>query len=149
MNITTIFLALLALALGTVQALKQSKQELYEQLVYPWPTRADWPSLKMSYNYVLAGDIKGSEIVKDGTYSYSKEKGYVEPKVERDFSYHTRIKVDSKNERAVQKLWKDAEKTELLAVNAIDFKNARFMKVEYEGNPGYRIGKCKIYQFIS
>lgn len=55
----------------------------------------------MSYNYILSGDIEGTEIVKDGTYSYSKEKGYVEPKVAREFAYHTQIKVDSKNERAV------------------------------------------------
>ena len=45
--------------------------------------------------------MKGTEIVKDGTYSYSKEKGYVEPKKEQAFSYYTKIKVDSKNERAI------------------------------------------------
>eukprot|EP00353_Schmidingerella_taraikaensis_P011552 CAMPEP_0185569690 /NCGR_PEP_ID=MMETSP0434-20130131/2234_1 /TAXON_ID=626734 ORGANISM="Favella taraikaensis, Strain Fe Narragansett Bay" /NCGR_SAMPLE_ID=MMETSP0434 /ASSEMBLY_ACC=CAM_ASM_000379 /LENGTH=63 /DNA_ID=CAMNT_0028184555 /DNA_START=163 /DNA_END=354 /DNA_ORIENTATION=+ len=59
----------------------------------------------MSYNYILSGSMEGSEIVKDGTYSYSKDKGYIEPKVEKAFSYYTKIKVDSKNERAVQKLW--------------------------------------------
>jgi len=101
----------------------------------------------MSYNFILSGDIKGSEIVKDGTYSYSKDKGYEEPKVERDFSYHTKIKVDSKNERAVQTLWKDSKRKERLAVNAIDYRNARLLKVTYEGQPGFRTGKCTIYQF--
>ena len=70
-------------------------------MVYPWPHRDDWPSLKISYNYELSGWMKGTEIVKDGTYSYSKEKGYVEPKKEQAFSYYTKIKVDSKNERAI------------------------------------------------
>jgi len=55
----------------------------------------------MSYNYQLSGQITGTEIVKDGTYNYSKAKGYDEPKVEREFSYYTQAKVDSTNQRAV------------------------------------------------
>jgi len=72
--------ALLLLA-PDVQSL--SKQQTLENLVYPWPSRADWPSLKVSYNYILSGSMTGSEIVKDGTYSYSKDKGYHEPRVEQ------------------------------------------------------------------
>ena len=124
----TLAAALTALMCG-VQGL--SRQQTLENLVYPWPSRSDWPSLKMSYNYQLSGEIKGSEIVKDGTYSYSKEKGYVEPKVLQEFAYYTQIKVDSKNERAVQKLWADSSKTELMSINAIDYKNSRLLKVDF------------------
>lgn len=54
--------------------------------------------------------MKGSEVVKDGTYSYSKTKGYHEPKVEQQFRYYTLMKADAKNDRAVQKLWTDDSK---------------------------------------
>jgi hypothetical protein len=107
------------LLVGLVQSL--SKQQTLENLVYPWPSRPDWPSLKMSYNYILSGYIQGSEVVKDGTYSYSKDKGYHEPKVEQQFQYYTLLKTDAKNDRAVQKLWANDKRETLLAVNAIDF----------------------------
>ncbi len=64
----------------------------------------------MSYNYIISGYMKGSEVVKDGTYSYSKTKGYHEPKVEQQFRYYTLMKADAKKDRAVQKLWTDDTK---------------------------------------
>lgn len=124
-----------------------NKAKMLENLVYPWPDRADWPSLKISYNYILSGSMKGTEIVKDGTYTYSKDKGYDEPKVEKTFSYHTQIKVDSKNDRAIQHLWQDEKRDKLLSINAIDFNNARMLVVNYMGDDVTRGGKCKIYQF--
>ena len=142
-----------AFAVGLVSlaatVLGRSKQQTLENFVYPWPGRADWPSIKMSYNYLLSGTIEGSEIVKDGTYSYSKDKGYVEPKVEKAFSYYTQIKVDSKNGRAVQHLWKDSARSELLSINAIDFTNARLLKVDYrvQEDALAKVGKCTIFQF--
>ena len=42
-----------------VEALKPAKVRAFQNLVYPWPTRPDWPMIKMSYNYILSGDIKG------------------------------------------------------------------------------------------
>ena len=65
-----------------IEVLAGSKSSTLEQFVYPWPGRNDWPSLKISYNYILSGQMTGTEIVKDGTYSYSKAKGHVEHKVE-------------------------------------------------------------------
>lgn len=83
--------------------------------------------------------------MKDGTYSYSKDKGYVEAKVEKPFTYFTQIKVDSTNERAVQKIWNDATLAEPISTAAIDFQNARMMIVDYE--EGTKPGLCKIYQY--
>ena len=73
-----IFVAILNI--GAASAL--SKSQTLENLIYPWPARADWPSLKMAYNYQISGHITGTEIVRDGSYSYSKAKGYDEAKVE-------------------------------------------------------------------
>ena len=120
-----------------------SKMQTLENLVYPWPSRADWPSLKMSYNYQLSGYVTGKEIVKDGTYSYSRNKAYDEPRVEQEFSYYTTVKVDSKNLRAVQRLYRDETRQELISASAMDFANARLMFVEYE--EGKMPGLCKVY----
>ena len=124
-----LFVAFLLMLSKSVTAL--SKVQTLENLVYPWPTRNDWPSLKVSYNYQLSGYISGSEIVKDGTYSYTRDKGYNEPKVEQQFSYYTQVKVDSKNKRAVQRLWVDDTREELISTSAVDFANARLMFVDY------------------
>ena len=62
----------------------------------------------MSYNYQLMGYLRGTEIVKDGTYTYSKGKGYNEPKVEQNFEYYTVVKVDTNKKRAMQTLWVDS-----------------------------------------
>ena len=70
------FFAVLTILVISVSAL--TKQQTLENLVYPWPSRPDWPSLKVSYNYVLGANISGTQIVKDGSYSYSKEKGHRE-----------------------------------------------------------------------
>lgn len=139
------FLVTITSVLLTREAQALSKMQTLENLVYPWPGRDEWPSLKMSYNYVVSGHITGSEIVKDGTYTYSKAKGYNEPKVEREFSYYAQVKVDSKNKRAVQRLWTDETRQVLLSTSAMDFENARLMFVEHE-EPGLP-GHCKVYQF--
>ena len=139
-----LFVAIFAIiATSRVQAL--SKTQILENLVYPWPPRDDWPNLMISYNYQLSGFIQGSEIVKDGTYTYSRGKGYNEPKVEQQFSYYTHIKVDSKNQRAIQRLWADETREQLLSTSAVDFANARLMFVEYEDE--HLPGLCKVYQF--
>ena len=59
--IASMIIVLTALILLTqgVEALKPAKQRAFQNLVYPWPTRPDWPMIKMSYNYILSGDIKG------------------------------------------------------------------------------------------
>ena len=100
----------------------------------------------MSYNYLVSGTISGTEIVKDGTYSYSRGKGYDEPEIDQTFEYYTQLKVDSENGRAVQKLWTDATRAVPLSTSAIDFENARMMFVEYKnGREGP--GECRVVQF--
>ena len=84
------------------------RSEALQNLIYPWPDRPAWPSLKMSYNYQLMGYLRGTEIVKDGTYSYSRSKGYNEAKIEQKFEYYTLVKVDSNKQRALQTLWVDS-----------------------------------------
>ena len=99
----------------------------------------------MAYNYQFSGDIKGTRIVKDGTYTYSKNKGYNEPKVAEEFSYYIDAMVDSTNGRAVEKLYSDSSKAQILGVSAVDFENSRHMNVEYENDKGV----CRVTQFMS
>jgi len=47
-------------------------------VVYPWPATQNWPELNLPLGYVIKGVLTGFEIVEDGTYSYSKAKGYKE-----------------------------------------------------------------------
>ena len=61
------------------------------------------------------------------------------------FSYYTHIKVDSKNQRAIQRLWADETREQLISTSAVDFANARLMFVEYEDE--HAPGLCKVYQF--
>ena len=103
----------------------------------------------MAYNYQVSGEIRGKQVVKDGTYSYSKDKGMVEPLTEKDFSYYTVVKVDSKNQRAVQLLYSDSSMRVPISTNAMDFKNARLMMIE-RSEPGTNSGqpdRCQVLQF--
>ena len=44
-------------------------------------------------------------------------------------------------------MWQNSAREELLSINAIDYYNARLLKVDYEGMGDLRTGKCTIYQF--
>lgn len=90
--------------------------------------------------------IRGTQIVKDGTYTYSKNKGYNEPKVAQEFSYYTEAKTDSTHGMAAQSLWSDTDKSELLSRSSIDFNNSRLMNVEYDEH-GQAV--CTVTQFMS
>ena len=84
----------------------------------------------MTYNYQVSGLLQGTQIVSDGTFSYSKAKGYREGQIEKQFSYFQEIKVDSRGNRASQKLWTDETQSELIAHQVVDFAHSRMYSAE-------------------
>ena len=88
--------------------------------------------------------MSGTRIVKDGTYHYSKEHGHREGEKEEEFSFYQEIKVDSRGNRASQKLWTDDTQQELVAHQAADFANSRVMTVDVDERGALH---CTIFQF--
>ena len=114
------FVITLFVSICTRQILAFTKQEALQNIINPWP-HPNFPNVKMTYNYQVSGLLRGTQIVKDGTHSYSKDKGYKEGQMEKQFSYFQEIKVDSRGNRASQKLWVDETQSELIAHQVVDF----------------------------
>jgi len=103
-----------------------------ENLVYPW-RNANWPQLKMTYNYQINGTLSGIMVTEDSAYSYSKDGGMKKPElVEKPFEYFTEVKVDSKGNRSVQSVWVDSTKSDLIEKIVLDFDNARMYHIDGE-----------------
>ena len=124
-----IFVITVFVSICTRQISAFTKQEALQNIINPWP-HPNFPNVKMTYNYQVSGLLQGTQIVSDGTHSYSKAKGYQEGQMEKAFSYFQEIKVDTRGNRASQKLWTDETQSELIAHQVVDFAHSRVYSAE-------------------
>ena len=124
-----IFVITVFVSICTHFCLAFTKEEALKNIIYPW-SNPNFPNVKMTYNYQVSGLLRGTRIIKDGSYTSSKAKGYNEGEKEEEFSYFQEVKVDSRGNRASQKLWVDESKTDLIAHQSVDFAHSRVYNAE-------------------
>ena len=128
MKMTSIIQAALAAILifgcGTVEASSPSSTD---NLINPFvKSVGDFPFVKMTYGYETGGLMKGFMVEEDSVYSYTKAGGHKEPaKHLVPFEYFTEVKVDGRGDRALQTLYTDKSKQEMVHSINLDFRNAR------------------------